>query len=570
LNTIDYSECDFNPFGSRAVPNRIPLLRWMGDLRRALRNRLRRRRKIDTLLLTLPASMPALPEARSWLRRRVQGAPPLSLWELDRIFQRIAADPRPKTVILRINGLVLPLADLQTLRGSILRLRASGKRVVTFAQYYTLGQYYVASAADEILLQPGGELMTTGLLQEAVFLKDALGMAGVGLDVVAITPYKGAYDQFSRDTISPEGREQLEWLMDSRFGMILGAIAEGRHLSTESARRMIDTSPHTAESALASGYVDAVVNEEGFAAHLRSEHIALWKDADKTLLLRRTARGEKRVVLLKISGLMMPGESAAPPIDLPIPFVGGARAGDQTIVRQVRGLMRDQSAAAVVLFIDSGGGAVVAAEAMTSALEPLAKKVPLVVYMNAVAASGGYYVATPARWIVAQPGTITGSIGVITAKPVTGGLREKLRVTTLEFTRGANAGIYSDTAPFTEAQRAQVRRSIEAAYRQFVERVANSRRMNFAAVDAISGGRVWTGEQALKNGLIDQTGDLRDAIAKAREFARLPDDAPVALVAGKGKPLPPPLPAAALSYLLDNVRALANGTAQAILPIHWP
>ncbi len=557
---------------------RLHPLHPFGVLRLALRNRVRRRhKKLDTLLLTLPASMPPLPETRSWLLKRVQGAPPLSLWELDRIFRRIAADPRPKTVILKINGLALALADLQTLRASIQRLRAAGKRVVVFAQYYTLGQYYLASAADEILLQPGGELMTTGLHQEAIFLKDALGMVGVGLDVVAITPYKGAYDQFSRDSISPEGREQLEWLLDSRYSQLIAGIAEGRRLSSDAVRALIDTSPHTAEKALAAGYVDAVLNEEGFAAHLDSESITLWKEADKKLLLRPKARGEKHVTLLKISGLMLPGESSRPPVNLPIPFVGGERSGDQTVVRQVRGLMRDKSAAAVVLFIDSGGGAVVAAEAMTSALEQLAKQVPLVVFMNGVAASGGYYVATPARWIVAQPGTITGSIGVISAKPITGGLREKLHVNTLEFTRGANAGIYSDSAPFSDAQRAQVRASIEAVYHQFVERVAQSRRMEFAAVDAISGGRVWTGEQALANGLVDQLGDLQAALAKARELARLPDETPIALVAGKGKALPPQLarPAAAfgeasaLRYALDGVRALVNGTAQVIMPIHW-
>ncbi|MCC6801385.1 MAG: S49 family peptidase, partial [Anaerolineae bacterium] len=386
--------------------NPFRLLRVFLRLRLALRNRLRARYKdLDTIILTLPASMPALPDTRGWLRQRVQGAPPLSLWELDRIFRRIAADPRPQNVILKISGLALPLADLQTLRGSITRLRAAGKRVVCFAQTYDTAGYYVASAADSILLQPGGELMTVGLRQEAIFLKDALDTIGVALDVVAITPYKGALDQFSRETISPEGREQLEWLIDSRYAMIRDGIAAGRGWTLEQAQAMIDTSPHVAEPALKAGYVDAVVNEEGFAAYLKGKYLHLWKDADRKLVLGRAPRGDQHVALLTITGLMTPGESANPPIDLPIPFVGGERAGDQTVVRQVRALMQDDSTAAVVLFMDSGGGAVVAAEAMTSALDELAKKRPLVVYKNAVAGSGGYYVATPARWIVAQPGT---------------------------------------------------------------------------------------------------------------------------------------------------------------------
>lgn len=539
---------------------------------RALRNRLRLRRELDTLLLTLPASMPPLPESRNWVRQRVQGAPPLSLWELDRIFRRIAADPRPKNVILKINGLALPLADLQTLRGSIARLRQGGKRVIVFAQGYDLPLYYVASAADEIWLQPAGELMTIGLRQEAVFLKDALGSVGVELDVVAITPYKSAYDQFSRATVSPEGQAQIDWLLDSRYDMIVRGIAEGRGVSQDAVRAMIDTAPHTSAAAQAAGYVDAVLNEEDFPARLKGGKILLWQDAEKRLLLQPKPRGEKYVALLKISGLMLPGESGSRPVDLPIPFIGGERAGDVSVVRQVRSLIHDERAVAVALFIDSGGGAVIAAEAMTSALEQLAQKRPLVVFMNAVAASGGYYVATPARWIVAQPGTITGSIGVITAKPITGGLREKLRVNTVEFTRGANADIFSDTSPFTESQRAQMRQSIETSYRAFIERVAASRHLSVEAVDAVGGGRVWTGEQALEHGLVDQVGDLHTALAKARELANLPADAPVAIFEGKGKPLPPANaldPAATLRYALDNARGIVNGSAQVIMPLWW-
>jgi protease-4 len=315
-----------------------------------------------------------------------------------------------------------------------------------------------------------------------------------------------------------------------------------------------------------------VINEEGFTAHLKTKHLMLWKDADKKLLLRAKSRGEKHITLLKISGLMMPGESMLPPIKLPIPFIGGERAGDVTVVRQIRAAMRDKQSAALVLFIDSGGGAVVSAEAMTSALEQVAKDRPLVVFMNGVAASGGYYVATPARWIVAQPGTITGSIGVITAKAIMGGLRDKLQVHTMEFTRGANADIFSDAAPFSETQRAQMRDTVVSIYDQFVERVAKSRSLSAEAVDAVSGGRVWTGAQALDHHLIDQLGDLQVALAKARELAHLPDDTPVALVAGKSKPLVPQVasdPAAALNYALDNTRELASGRAQVVTPIWW-
>lgn len=546
-------------------------LRILRRGRRLLINRVRLRHTgLDYLTLTLPAAMPALPEDRNWFLRRVQGEPPISLWELDEVFTRIGADPRVRGVVLTLRGLSMSLADLQTLRGSIQRLRARGKRVICHAQSYDLATYYVASAADQLLLQPGGDVSPLGLHQEAVFLKDALAQIGVALDVVAISPYKGAFDQFSRGDVSPEGREQLEWLIDSRYEQLIAGIAEGRKRSADEVRRIIDTAPHIDTDALAAGYVDGVVHEEGLYKHLGSEHVIPFADARKRLLLPPIKPpSEKYVAVLKVTGLMVPGESGAPPVDLPIPFIGGERAGDVTVVQQVRALMKDEAAAAVVLFIDSGGGAAIAAEAMTSALEELAKTRPLVVYMNAVAASGGYYIATPAQHIVAQPGTITGSIGVVTAKPVTGGLRDLLRVKAFELMRGANANLYVDSRPFTEAQRAQVRRIIEASYQRFVERVARGRKLTPEAVDAVGGGRVWTGAQAFGQGLVDELGDLRAAIKKARELAQLPESAPVAVVGGKVKNLPPQLaetvvPAA--RYALHNARHITNGKAQAILP----
>lgn len=561
----------FRKFVASIRPLR-PLARlWL----RLVNRRRGRYQNLDYILLALPPSMPALPESRGWLRRKVLGAPPVSLMDIDRIFRRIGDDPRPKGVILNINGLALSLADLQTLRASIARLRAKGKRIVCFAQQYGMGQYYVACAADEIILQPGGELATTGLREEAVFLKDALDAVGIELDVVAISPYKGAYDRLSRSTISPEGREQLEWLLDSRYQMLLNGFARGRGWTAEQAQQMVDTAPHLDTDALAQGYIDGVMNEEGLSAHLGTTHLVTWGRAARMLFVTPRKPAEKVVALLPVTGLMMSGESGKPPggIPIPIPFVGGERAGDRTVVRQVRHLMKRDDVAAVILYVDSGGGLATAAEAMTSALDELAKSRPVVVCMNAVAASGGYYIATPAQWIIAQPGTITGSIGVVTAKPVTGGLMERLRTHTMEFSRGANATLYSEREPFTDAQRAIVRRSIEHIYGQFVRRVATSRRMTDSAVDAVGGGRVWTGAQALALGLVDELGDLHTALAKARALASLPDDAPLVIIERKGSPLPPQLaaevnPAATLKYVVENVRGLAHGAAL-LNPIEW-
>lgn len=540
----------------------------------AVGNRLRRRASIDYITFILPAEMPLLPEPRGWLQRRFLGAAPLSLIELDRIFERIGDDPRPKGVVLHLRGFAMSLAHLQTLHGSILRLRKTGKRVICFAPAYSNAAYFIASAADEMVLQPGGEVETIGLRSDAMFLKDALASVGVQLESVAISPFKGAYDMFTRNDMSPEGRAQLEWLLDSQFDIIVQGIAEGRKQPPEAVRAMIDLAPHLDDAALGAGYVDAVETEEDLHRRLNSKHILAWSAADKKLLRKWRKSSEKYVALLNISGLMISGSSGKPPVDLPIPFIGGERAGDLTVVQQVRRLMLDKNAASVILYINSGGGSASASEAMTSALAELAQDRPLIAYMDGVAASGGYYIATPARWIIAQPGTITGSIGVIGGKLITGGLFDKLRINRIELLRGANAGWMSDYAPYTPEQRARAFQSIEHIYHQFVNRVARSRKLTFEQVDAVAGGRVWTGVQAKGHGLVDELGDWRTALAKARQLADLPEHAPLVLAGGKGKPLPSQLaektnPASALDYLNENLIAVTSSAPQMLMPFIW-
>jgi protease-4 len=492
--------------------------------------------------------------------------------ELERFFKRIAADPRPQGVILTLRGLALPLADLQTLRGSIERLRAAGKRVICFAQSYDNRTYFIASAADEIVLQPGGDLLTLGLRAEAVFLRAALEQIGVTVDNVAISPYKSALDTLTRSDPSPEGRAQLEWLLDSQYTLLVEGIAAGRRLSVEAVRALIDGAPYLDTDALAAGYVDAVETEEALHRRLNSQHIVTAAQARKMLLYPPRPRADRYVAVLRVAGLMIPGESGAPPVEVPLPLIGGERAGDLTVTRLVRGLMKDKRAAAVVLLVDSGGGSAAAAEAMTAALAELAAERPLVACFNRVAASGGYYIATPARWIVAQPGTITGSIGVFSAKAVTRGLWERLRVNRVAVTRGANAGFFDDDAPFTPEQRAWMLKNVRHIYDQFVGHVAAGRKLSAEAVDAVGGGRVWTGAQAKDHGLVDELGDIHTALAKARTLANLPDDAPAAIIGGRGTPLPPQLaanPAAAVAYVNENLRVLTGGAPLALLPFDW-
>lgn len=557
--------------------HRLNPLTPLRRLVRGLRNRLRLRQPIDYIRIDLPAAMSALPEHRSWVAQRLQGPPPFSLWELRALFDRIAADPRPRGVILHLDSVAMSLADLQTLRGLITRLRSQGKHVVVYAQMLDTAGYFVASAADSIFLQPTGELMTTGLRASAAFLKDALDSIGIALDVVAISPFKGAFDTLSRSDISPEGEAQLTWLLDSRYEQIVSAIAASRDLTVEAAHALIDGAPHRDRAALDAGYIDALVYEDDLPAQLGVEHLLDWQQAQRRLILPPPANAGRYVAVLPITGLMIPGDSGSNPIDLPfdIPFVGSDRAGDRTVVRQTRALLDDDRAAAVIVFVDSGGGAAIAAEAMARALEALAATRPVIISMNGAAASGGYLVATTGQRIIAQPGTITGSIGVVTAKPVIGGIKARLKVNTATYLRGANADLFSEDAPFSPAQRDQMRASIEHHYTHFVDRVAQARSLTPAEVDAIGGGRVWTGAQALEHGLVDELGDVWAAAAAARQMADLPEDAPLTIVHERGRWLPP-VPAktldpaarleAASAYVLANVRSL-TGQACYLLPV---
>lgn len=555
-----------------AVVDLRPVVRTMQQTAVSMVNAQRQNYKdLEYVQFILPSEIPAFPEARNIIQQRILGRAPLSLLDIEDAFERIGEDSRVKGVILHLRNFEMSLADLQTLRDSILRLKSKGKRVICFAQDYNLRDYYVASAADEIILQPGGILMTTGLLSSQVFLKDGLNEIGIEFDSVAITPYKGALDRFTRTEPSDEGREQINRLLDSTYEIMVTDIAAGRDVPADAVRDMVNGSPHIDLKALENGFVDALVSDEGLKAHLGAEHIQLWEQANGHILLKQPVNQDKYVAVLRVGGQIIPGESNNPPVDIPLPFVGGERMGDLTVTRQVRNLMDDENAVALVLFIDSPGGSATASEAMASALDELAKTRPVVVCMNAVAASGGYYIATPADWIIAQPGTITGSIGVINGKPITNDVYKKLKFNPFYYLRGDNAGIFAPIDKFTDAQRQIIRDSIERIYQQFMGRVAEARKMKIEQVDAIGGGRVWTGAQALENGLVDQLGGLQDAIAKARELAKLPADAPYKIVRSKGKPMAAQVaeqldPAAALRYSYENLSYLLSGNAQLYMP----
>lgn len=530
----------------------------------------------DFVMFVLEDDLPVLPDPpRPWWQR-FTSRQRLSVRELGERFDTIGHDPRIKGVVLHLRGVGMPMSTLQDLRELVGRLRKAGKRVVAWAPFYTTGTYYLACACDEILLMPTGMVQAMGFATTGMFLKDGLARFGIEADFVQISPYKSAADIATKSKMSPELREQLTWLLESQHGELVSAIADSRFIDENGARELINSSPYGDDVAVEKRVVDAVLSEEKLADHLgvgagSKLTIGTWERARAKLPTPApVARLGKYVAILRVEGMIVDGRSGGLPVKPPfeIPLVGDDRAGDLTVVQAARQVAADKRAVAVVLFVNSRGGSSTASEAMRLAIDAVAARKPLVVAMGAVAGSGGYWVSMPGRWIVARPGTLTGSIGVLSGKVVTGGLFSKLMFNREAIAFGDRATMEGDQRPYSDEERRLVTVEIDRIYRQFLEIVGRSRKLDVEDVHPIAAGRVWTGRQALERKLVDELGGLDAAIAKARVLAGLGDKALVREVRAPKHMIPPSVAADAsgfLGYLLDGLSLLNRAPALAVM-----
>lgn len=537
---------------------------------RSLSNLIRRMGKApDYVVFTIEGPIPETAPPRPSFPRRVLSPKVPTLRNLGVQFRQVARDSRVKGVILRLYGVNAPSAQLQSLRDLIGELRTAGKRVIVWSHNYDLPTYYVASATDEILLQHAGSVVAFGQQLRFYFLADALEHVGIKGDFVQITPYKTAPDMLIRTSMSKQAREMANWLLDDLYRQYVEGIAKGRSISVDDAKALIDGCPYTSERARELGAVDSVLGEEELPAYLGTESkpatLTPYKSAKSKLLLTPLARPGKYVALLRIAGDIIDGRSSTPPFKAPfcVPLLFSEKAGDLTVVHQARALARNKRVGAVVVHVDSGGGSATSSEAMAAALKTVAEKKPLIISMGTAAASGGYYVATPGAKIIAQPGTLTGSIGVLSGKLVTEGLFEKLLFHREILSRGKHAGYYSGTQPFTEDERKSLWDSISQVYEQFLNRVSVSRDMTRNEVDAVGGGRVWTGYQAKEHGLVDELGGLDLAIQRAREAAGLNRHCRILQTKASKKLLAPTAPTTSgiLEYAMQGIRMFSPGKA---------
>jgi protease-4 len=479
-------------------------------------------------------------------------------------------------VVLHLRPVGMPMATLQDLRELVSKLRKSGKRVVAWAPFYTTDTYYLACACDEILLMPAGAIQPLGFASTGMFLRDGLARFGIEADFVQISPYKSAADVLTKSKMSDEVREQVTWLLDSQNKELLSAVAEGRLRDEKGAQELVDGSPYSDDTALENRVVDALVPEEELVERLGQGGgapvvIGTWERARAKMRSPAPTLGRgKYVAVLRIEGTIVDGRSGGLPVKPPIevPLLGDYRAGDLTVVQAARQVALDKRAAAVVLYVNSRGGSATASEAMRQALVSIAARKPLVVAMGPVAGSGGYWVSTPGAWIVARPGALTGSIGVLTGKLVTGGMWSKIMFNRETISFGRHAAIESGERPYTDEERAIVKGQIDRIYKLFLDVVAKARKMTPEEVHPIAAGRVWTGRQAFERKLVDELGGLDAAVRKARSLANLPETAQVREVRPPKRTIAPQANAAAagyIGYLVEGVSLLNRAPALAVM-----
>lgn len=454
----------------------------------------------------------------------------LTVRDLVRGLERAAKDKRVVGVVARVADPVLGPGVTAEVRDAVLAFRNSGKRTVVFAE--TMGEgsggtgvYWLATAFSEIVVQPSGEVGLTGLYSVSPFIRGALDKLGMEPQFDHRHEYKSFKNTLTETEFTPAHRESAEALLDSTFDHVTSGIAAARGLSQEAVKALIDRAPFSAEAALAEGLVDRVVYRdeliddvigEGRQAPKSVTFARWWKRAKKR------QRGAAMALVYGVGGIARGKNRFQPPL--------GRVMGSDTVAAALRAARKDKKVKAILFRVDSGGGSAVASDTIwREVVRAKQGGKPVIVSMGDVAASGGYWVSMHADKIVAQPTTITGSIGVVTGKFVSTGLREKVGLSLGALARGERAAMYSHVDPFTEGQWEKVQEDLDRIYGDFITKVADGRGMTKEAVHEVAKGRVWTGADAYTRGLVDELGGFPVALRLAREAAGLKPDAPVKL-----------------------------------------
>ncbi|WP_336205925.1 signal peptide peptidase SppA [Nonomuraea sp. LPB2021202275-12-8] len=446
--------------------------------------------------------------------------------------RRAAKDSRVKALIVKIGGNPLGLALVQEVRQAVLGFRASGKLTVAFGE--TFGEfaggtvpYYLASAFERVYLQPSGDIGLTGVALEQRFVKGALTKLGVDFEMGQRHEYKTAANTFTQDHMTEPHRESMTRIVESVTDQLVAGIAEGRRLDPAKVRELVDRGPFIGPEALEAGLVDGlayrdeVYDEVKQSAGGEAQLLYVSRYARAAAVRKLPHPTADGIALVHGAGQIRTGRSGRSPLG------GGGAMGSDTISAALRAARRDEHVKAVVFRVDSPGGSYVASDTVWREVVLTRKVKPVIVSMGDLAASGGYFVSMAADVIVAQPGTLTGSIGVFGGKPVLAELLEKIGINSELVSEGANAGMFSTSRAFSPEQWARINAWLDRIYDDFVGKVAQGRDLTPERAHELARGRVWTGADAQERGLVDELGGLEDALALARKRAGLSDEAPV-------------------------------------------
>jgi len=417
---------------------------------------------------------------------------------------------------------------VQEIRDAIVEFRKSGKPVYAYLEYGGDREYYLASAADKVFLMPSAPLDLTGVATYELFLRGTLDKIGAYPDLHHIGDYKTATNTFTQKGYTPAHKEMDESLNRDLYEQVVRGIADGRKKNEADIRQQFERGPFLPEDALHAGLIDDVAYEDQVEDKLRGGERRSQVEGDEYARVSLTSVGLNRgprLAVIYAAGAITSGKSGFDPIN-------GAVVGSDTLIESIRMARKDSAVRAIVLRVDSPGGSAAASDAIWRELM-IAKNEradrPLIASMSDLAASGGYYIAMPAQVIVAQPSTLTGSIGILGGKVVTGGTYEKLGARIESTSVGKYAEMNSPARPYNPDELKKLQEQLQAFYDQFVEKVADARHTTPEKIDAIAQGRVWTGRQAKQNHLVDELGGLDRAIAIAKQRAKIPADSDVEL-----------------------------------------
>lgn len=451
---------------------------------------------------------------------------PLTLFDLTKSLGRALTDPAVKAVVLDADGAEFDLAQIQEIRSHLLALREKGKDVWMYSEHLSNGIALLGSAANHFALMPEADCAFNGIYAESMYYKGLLDKLGVQADVIHIGEFKSYGEAYYRSGPSDFAKQQEETLITSIFDQIVADVASGRKLSPEKVRALIDDGALTAAKVVAAGLADEVLYRTEFVKKL---HETYGKDAkfDRKYQLP-DLDGPDITGLLDVFQMMFhnKSDSGKSKKDFVAVVALDGDISDESVApvrAQILKLLKDEHAKALVLRVNSPGGSALASEVLWEAADEWKQSQrPLVVSMGGVAASGGYYVSCPADRIFAEPGTITGSIGVVGMKFVVAGALEKLGVTTFAIQRGKNAGAMSMTHAYSKEEEDMIRKSMTAVYTTFKKRVTDGRGKALKGeLEPLAGGRVYSGKDALKIGLVDELGGLREAIIHAKRATKL-------------------------------------------------